>query len=145
MTTPDPLASITPEDLIALIERGLDADEQAAKRVQQPYRLYACDDGHIEEPMLVDDPWGERNGEYQQWEPGEDRLPNHHNSWALIYDPSRVLADVESKRAIVAEYAHWVARMNEIDYPDQRDVGHMEAMETAVRLLARPYLDQETP
>jgi hypothetical protein len=126
---------MSPEELIAVITAGLDADEEAAKRLRQPYRLYACDDGHVEEPMLVDDPYGERNGEYQQWEPVEDRLPNHHNSWALIYDPSRVLADVAAKRDLLA-----AAR--DLLYEHERP----DAMaRLALESLARPYLAQETP
>lgn len=91
--------------LVTFLLKYLDEDEQAAKRVHQPYRLYVCDDGHIEEPMRVDDLYGERDGEYQQWSEGEDRLPNHHNSWLLMYDPARVLRSIPARRRIVEAYA----------------------------------------
>jgi hypothetical protein len=87
--------------LVEFLRARLDEDEQAAKRVRQPYRLYVCDDGHVQEPMRVDDLYGERDGEYQQWSDGEDRLPNHRNTWWLMYDPARVLRQVESKRRII--------------------------------------------
>jgi hypothetical protein len=91
--------------LVEFLRARLDDDQEAASRVHQPYRLYACDDGCLEEPMRADDLYGPRDGEYETWADGEDLLPNHHNSWALVYDPARVLADVAAKRAILDEHA----------------------------------------
>lgn len=88
-------------DLTTFLMARLDEAEEAAKRVGQPYRLYACDDGCLEEPVRVSDLHGPRDGEYEQWSDGEDRLPNHHNSWALVYDPARALVDVEVKRRLI--------------------------------------------
>lgn len=75
--------------------------EQAAKQVRQPYRLYVDSDGRVSEPKHVDDLYGEHDGEYEQWADGGDRMPNHITNWSLIYDPAAVLADIESKRAIL--------------------------------------------
>jgi hypothetical protein len=88
-------------DLVEFLRARLDEDEQAAKRVRQPYRLYVDSDGRISEPKRVDDLYGERDGEYELWADGEDRMPNHIASWSLIYDPARVLREVEVKRRIV--------------------------------------------
>lgn len=128
-------------DLVEFLRARLDEDEKAAKRVHQPYRLYACDDGHVEEPMRVDGLYDENEGEYQQWEPGEDRLPNHHNSWALIYDPARVLAEVEAKRQRIADYLKICELADPVRHPDQAYVLAKGAMERTFMLDALPYAD----
>lgn len=76
-------------DLVAFLRARLDEDEQAAKRVHQPYRLYACDDGHVEEPMLIDDPYGDRNGEYQQWGHGCEVATRTYNVGISSMPPVR--------------------------------------------------------
>lgn len=90
-------------DLVAFIHARLDEDEQAAKRVRQPYRLYVDNHGRISEPKRIDDLHGDRDGEYEQWADGEDRMPNDIASWSLIYDPARVLREVAAKRGIAEE------------------------------------------
>lgn len=125
--------------LVEFLRARLDEDADAAKRVRQPYRLYACDDGCLEEPVRISDLYGPRDGEYEQWD-GEDRLPNHHNSWALVYDPTRVLADVAAKRRIVDECAYWCEKTESgVDYPALAD--RFEVAMGVLRLLALPYAD----
>lgn len=115
-------------DLIPFVRARLDEEEQAVRCVQQPYRLYACEDGHIEEPIKVDDPWSDCNGEYEQSGDGGDHLPNRHQSWALIFDPARVLREIEAKQRILDE-CDWGG-------PDHADVYH-----AVIRRLALPYTD----
>lgn len=87
----------------------LDEREAALKRVPRPYRLYVCDDGHLSEPLSVD-PWDDPpapGARYQRGANGEDRLPNHHNTWERVFDPDRELRDVAAKRARL----DWLAGM----------------------------------
>jgi hypothetical protein len=50
---------------------------------------YACDDGCVEE-------W---HGE--TWDGSTPRLPNHHNSWWVIYDADAELREVAAKGRII--------------------------------------------
>jgi len=120
-------------------------DEAAADMVPTPYRLYVDTDGCISEPLR--DVWPDHDVKYQQWEPGIDRLPNHHNIWALMYDPARVLAECEAKRRIVDEHAPRVVRWRDtIDINDD-ECQTCHGSEPGVypcdtlRLLALPYAD----
>lgn len=103
MTTPDPTASMSPEELIAVIERGLMADEQAARAADA-------------------DDWTDEYSEFHNR--GGDTFPH-----VLRHSPARVLADVESKRAILAQY-------------DPR-FGNEFVWHPMLAALARPYLDEE--
>jgi hypothetical protein len=85
------------------ITARLDEDEEALKLVQQPYRLYIDSDGVISEPLTVESPWDDRQGEYEQID-GEDRLPNRHTYWTLLYDPARVLRETAAKRRVLARH-----------------------------------------
>lgn len=104
---------MSPEELIAVIERGLAADEAAAKA----------------------------------WLPfgNPDDAARAH---IARHDPGRVLADVESKRAILAE--HGIEHPG-TDYQYCRvchDYTRHDAARAPCRTLqalARPYLTQETP
>lgn len=128
--------------LIEFFAAQLDEDEEAAKRVRQPYRLYACADGCIEEPTRVDDPYGPANGEYQQWGDGEDRLPNHHNSWTLIYDPARALAEVAAKREIIRLYEETLVAIETFEGHGVEAQAHQVAAESylnVVRIHAAVY------
>lgn len=151
MSAPDPTASMSPDELIAVIERGLDDDEQTA-----------CGAGNrrwlVEDNMIS--LWPEREDDgFMSW---PTRADARH---AYRHDPSRVLADVESKRAQMAEleslphYA-WEGR-GEYGCPKFTDaetwaevMGDAEQVCTCgrdahvariLRALARPYLDQESP
>jgi hypothetical protein len=127
-------------DLVTFLKEHLDEDEDAAKRVRQPYRLYACEDGHLSEPVRVDDLYGDRDGEYDQWEDGEDRLPNHHNSWALVYDPARVLREIQAKRQILDDYER--ALKNSRAHPgDAASAGALLALHGVVKTIAATYAD----
>lgn len=58
----------------------------------------------------------------------------------VLYDPARVLADVEAKRRLLAEYeedSQYLARQGL--GADMRDIGRLEGLETALRHLAAPY------
>lgn len=80
------------DDLITWLRAQLDEDEQAALRLADGYRLYACDDGHVERPT-------------EMWADGTDRLPNHHNTWLIVYDRAERLAEVEAKRKLLDLHA----------------------------------------
>ena len=122
-------------DLVEFLRARLDEDEQAAKHVRQPYRLYVDNDGRISEPKRVDDLHGEHDGEYEQWADGGDRMPNDIASWWPIYDPARVLREAEAKRKLIdrlvasmeEDYAPWnednLGCLAEVyaDHPDYRE------------------------
>lgn len=131
MNAAETLAAMPAGELIDLIRRGLDADEEAAKRVPQPYRLYVSAEGRVAEPLENDD-----EGGYAQWADGADRMPNHITNWDLIYDPARVLVDVDSRRRTLVrceeELLSGIPRLVHFAQETLRD-------------MARPYLTQETP
>jgi hypothetical protein len=84
-----PQGALAPKAAVGLTEfltARIAEDEEVAGLATE--RIYVCDDGHVETLS-------------EQWDDGSDRLPNHHNSWRLIYDPTRVLAECEAKRAIL--------------------------------------------
>lgn len=130
--------------IVEFLRARLDEDEAAARRVHQPYRLYACNDGCIEEPIRNDELFGEHQGEYEQ-EDGEDALPNHHNSWALIYDPARVLREVEAKRAMVGLHDQGGERWEGFPRADKQVPYCLHDQQAApcpmIRLLAQPFAD----
>lgn len=76
-------------DLVEFLRARLDQDEKAAGLVTEP--IYACD-GHDRRWDCIAQP-------EEKWADGSDRLPNHHATWEVIYDPARVLAEVAAKRA----------------------------------------------
>ena len=97
----------------------IEDDEKTARRPTG--RVYADDDGCVATPE-------------DEWADGSDRLPNHHNTWALIHDPARVLAECEAKRRIVEREVNAANRMTYrrlltlvdlasvyADHPDYRD------------------------
>lgn len=135
MSAAERAASMSPEELIAVIERGLAADEDAAKA----------------------------------WLPfgNPDDAARAH---IARHDPGRVLADVESKREILALHPYttqrrsvgegrlatmygrnWEKRLKNLDTP-YCETCHVEdgvidgggPCDTLIA-LARPYLTQETP
>ncbi|MGH3381869.1 MAG: DUF6221 family protein [Actinoallomurus sp.] len=123
-------------DLVEFLRARLDEDEQAAKCVRQPYRLYVDDSGRISEPKRIDDLHGERDGEYEQWADGEDRMPNHIVSWWLIYDPARALREVEAKRRLLKQFR---LRGNSVRATVQPATGGV--WDDLLRMLALPYAD----
>lgn len=124
-------------ELVEFLRARLDEDEQAAKHVRQPYRLYVDDGGRVSEPKRVDDLYGERDGEYEQWADGEDRLPNHIATWWLIYAPARVLREVEAKRLIIERYEQQAAKASENAMEEDR----VWTLEPILLDLALPYAD----
>jgi hypothetical protein len=90
------------QTLVEFLNACLDEEEEAVKLVRQPYRLYIDGEGVIAEPLIIESPWDDRQGEYEQWSDGEDRLPNRHTYWTLLYDPARVLREVAAKRALLS-------------------------------------------
>lgn len=98
---------MSPDELIAVIERGLTSDEAAARA----------------------------------WLPfgNPDETARNH---IARHDPSRVLADVESKREILAEYK---SLTEDYDETSATERAYMTSIVGFLRALARPYLDQESP
>lgn len=119
------------DDLVTWLRAQLDEDEQAARRLPEGHRLYVDDDGCVEQPR-------------EQWSDGTDRLPNHHNTWLLMYDRAERLAEVEAKRHILDEYATWAEGHDEKQA--HRFIGStsgLAAMAMVIRLLAKPYAGRE--
>lgn len=110
-------------------------DEEAMRRIAGR-RWYACDDGHVQEPEV--DPLVEEV---------EDRLPNHHNSWALVLDPARVLAECDAKRGIVELHKEVLVERPDDDvgipYDALCEVENDDFPCATLRLLALPYADHE--
>lgn len=130
-------------DIAEFLNAQYDEAERAARQVRQPYRLYVSSEGRISEPKRVDDLHGERDGEYEQQADGGDRMPNDIANWSLIYDPAVVLADIESKRKILAEHQ---PDGEHLPYEDGTpacgrcgDYGMVEWPCLTVRLLAAPF------
>ena len=120
------MSKTTTMALTGFLLARISEDEEALQLVRE--RIYVDDDGCISEPIEV-------------WADGEDRLPNHHNTWSLIYDPTRVLAECAAKRAIVADYeqAGMFLRMSSAD-----SVANMTKDLTlfrVVKILAAVYID----
>jgi hypothetical protein len=90
------------DELIAFLLARYDEHEAALARVTGR-RFYACDDGHVEEAV-------------EQWADDTDRLPNHHNTWALVLDPDQLLAELATKRSIVERYAFLAEHGDTGDY-----------------------------
>ena len=91
----------TTPSIVEFLAARLQEDEDAAKAVQTPYRLYVYDDGQVREPEIEDRPDSDDYGTYRRDIDGDDILPNRHTGYALLYDPARVLREVAAKRAIV--------------------------------------------
>jgi hypothetical protein len=112
-------------------------DEEAMGRIAGR-QWFACDDGHVQEPEFDDRDWDDPNA--------EARLPNHHNSWALVLDPARVLAECEAKRQIVqgyrdtSEMVEQLARAGRDEEAQAVRYGRL-GIESALSALALPYGD----
>lgn len=117
--------------LVEFLRVRLDEDEQAAKRVPQPYRLYVSSEGRLSEPLE------DEHGGYAQWADGSDRMPNHITNWELAYEPARVLREVEAKRRLIADFEVYDASAR---YPDSEG-GIAIGLGTAVELAALAYAD----
>lgn len=113
------------DELLTWLRQRLDEDEAAARRLPEGYRLYVCDDGCVERP----------DG---QWADGSDHLPNHHNTWLLMYDRDQHLAEVEAKRAILAAYE----RADAVAEFPNLEGGIAEGLEIAVHLHAQASAGQ---
>lgn len=124
MSAGERAASMSPEELIAVVTRGLDADEETAREAGNRRWL-------VEDNMISLWPEDEHDG-FMSW---PTRADARH---AYRHDPSRVLADVESKRAILAEHYP-------VDPCDAHDAAFRTVACPTLIALARPYLDQDTP
>lgn len=92
--------------IVEFLRERLDEDEEAAKAVSAPYRLYVYDDGQVREPEIEHRADSEHYGTYRRDADGDDVLPNRHSGYALLYDPARVLREVEAKRAILVDHSN---------------------------------------
>ena len=148
-------------DLAAWLTRIWDEEEQAMQRVGKRV-WFVCDDGHFEEPVVDDDPW-EGTGEYERWDTGEYRLPNHHNTWLEAFNPAQVLARIAADRKILELHtaAHECPELRTgtypADWPESASWGQpggtwkhtaVERYEDGeycptLRLLASPYKGRE--
>ena len=127
-------------DLVEFLTARLTEDEEAAKHVSQPYRLYVSNEGRLAEPLTDDE------GNYVQWADGDDRMPNHITNWSLIYDPARVLREVEAKQRIIQVHHGQLVEATNADGVERSGRWCAECdYETfpcrTLRLLALPYAD----
>lgn len=115
-----------PTDLVGFLQEQLDEEEAAHRaliRGTSTRRWYSCDgEGCMEEAT-------------ETWADGDDKLPNHHSNWSLVYEPHKALADVEAKRRILDEH-----------YPNDPCDAHdpisgLSEPCTTILLLALPYAD----
>lgn len=132
MSAAERAASMSPEDLIAVIERGLKADEDLARWASESVGDGRWQQRNVRIVTVADD-----NREVADYAIAEciDHIARH--------DPSRVLADVESKREILAEHS----RPKPLTWaPDDPSCPTCDEPWPCwmVRILARPYLAQET-
>lgn len=117
---------MSPDELIAVIERSLDEDEKTATRCGYVRRTW---DG----PYAMDDQCtggvghGDKHGPWRMLKPA----PPQANRQMAEHERRRVLADIESKREILAQY----------------DVRHSDdfVWQPILAAMARPYLDRDTP
>jgi hypothetical protein len=109
-------------ELVEFLLARIAEDEEAMGRIAGR-QWYACDDGHVQEPEIDD------RDVLLEVEP-EAQLPNHHNSWALVLDPARVLAECAAKRRLIRWVNQWPMR----PHPPSSVDGVLE-------LLAQPYAD----
>lgn len=116
--------------LVEFLRARLAKEEQAAKLVRQPYRLYISDEGRLAEPLTNDE------GDYVQWADGDDRMPNHINNWELVYDRARVLREVEAKRRIVDTYAAQLAERERLRVLHDAEVAKGDELAPAVAQMA---------
>lgn len=137
MSATESLASMTPDELIAVITAGLDADEQAALNAPRGPWRYERERFTVTNGGYPIASW-RHTSSLADGSPLLDRTGEHMER----FDPSRVLADVESKRKIVAgckatlDYAEG---MSDLDH-----YGALGLAEETLVALARPYLDQDT-
>lgn len=120
MSASERVASMSPEELIAVIERGLEADERAARALDGATRML-----------------GGKPDFTGQGGPAAEAFWSH-------VTPPRILAEVESKREILERYRTLVqdfTHVNETVFEHTRRM----ALEEVLEALARPYLAQETP
>lgn len=138
------LASMSPEELIAVITEGLDEDERAARECGGvPWVTPIPRAVHVDSKAIADNKVTFGHLGYVGMVERE-----HDRRHIACWDPLRVLADVESKRAILAEHG-----IEELGEPYQHcRVCHDYTKHDAARApcrtlqaLARPYLTQETP
>jgi hypothetical protein len=101
------------------------AEDEGAARFLPETRWYVDEDGCLEIPDGT-------------WADGEDYLPNHHNSWYLVLDPARVLAECAAKRRIVE--LHGDNSVGSCSLCATRDTGDpLPYPCQTLRLLAMPY------
>jgi hypothetical protein len=103
------------DNLIAFLRAALDRDEQAALA-------------------------GERYWHGIRIESATEAEEGHIRRW----DPARVLAEVQAKRAILDDYAVVVSAIRRVDDVEGNQLlyARREARESDIRLLAQPYADQ---
>lgn len=132
---------MSPDELIAVIERGLSEDEQTAREASPgPWESLPHDGGPYYN--VVD---AERRCVAAGTPGASVRRDAAH---IARHDPSRVLADVESKREVIRLYRDTVATIETFEHCGLVAAAHEVAAESylnTLRALARPYLSQETP
>jgi hypothetical protein len=131
------------DDLVQWLRAQLDDDERIARRAAE------YDDGAAHD---VDGPAGTWTClDESEWFGPSHRggviaprigavnapeLGNH----IVRHDPARVLREIDAKRQVISRFVHWAATMNSV--PDQRDIGVVEGLEMALRMLAAVYADR---
>jgi hypothetical protein len=117
---------MTQDELIAVIEQGLEADERAA-RAASP------------------NPWKDPD----ELDGAEALLFTREDAYHIYrHDPARVLADVQAKREVVRLCRDTLDMIEMLNGNGIEAKAHEVAAESylnVIREFARPYLEQDTP
>lgn len=129
------------DDLITWLKAAMDDDERVARACAEVYPppWDVSDRGHTAE-VKADEPDFRRVAELQQ-DPAIDGWLSERLDHIARWDPARVLADIDSKRRIVAEYIKAVDRRKQ-HREDLAAAGALLALLVAVKAIALPYADR---
>lgn len=122
---------MTALSIVDFLRERVQEDEDAAKAVRTPYRLYVYDDGQVREPEIEDSADSERYGTYRRDAYGDDVPQNRHCGYTLLYDPDKALREVAAKRAIIEALADVVENGGDGEY----------RLEQVFKMLATVYRD----
>jgi len=126
------------DDLTTWLRARFDDDERVARAVRDQRWVYRrSHDSAAEQTdhvlLIGDQVVGADNG--------DDPLTPSEAEHIARHDPKRVLAEVDAKRRILAEYANALNRRKQ--HPDMASAGALLTMVRVVKLLAVPYANRD--
>lgn len=114
--------------LVQFLRDRLDERYALVRAIPADRRLYVQPD---QGRLVFNDP-------DEKWADGEDRLPNNHNIWALVFDPQEELRHIAAKRLMLDEALasrHLVTGDQYMDCPLATEADGVDA-ETTERIQA---------